>query len=872
MKKLLVSMIFVITTSLYLQAEVKINLRILPASVSSKDIALYWNKPEDYSLVKIYQVFCNDKLVGSTNKNNFRIEKLKPNSLYFICIKSVYDDGKSSTSNIVNVQTQAKPSIVNIKKFGAVGDAKTLNTKAIQAAIDACQPKGEVVIPSGIYMTGALFVQKSNITIRLEKGSVLMASHNLEDFPIIHTRYEGRIKEAYASVLNIGTLEKGVRFHDIRLVGEGVLDGQGSVLADLQTKARDRMARAHGLPIINCDNVCIEGITIQNPCTWNVHPIYCKGVTTNGVTILSDGMGLTNADGWDPDSSDSCYLLNSTLETHDDYIAIKSGVDEEGRAVGIPSRNIYVSFCHFKHGGGLAIGSEMSGGVQNVWFEDCKIENSDRGFHVKSRPGRGGIVENIHFRDIDVDHTGGWGISVDMWYYVENHIPFSRKIDEISTFRNITFENIHIKEASGNPIQIIGLEENPISDIIFRNITIDKSDFKVLLRNCKNISFENVKLGEKYWIRDHAENIYVDLLTSRPKRMNYNYVLVDDSATYATKALYANLRKTAANGRFLFGQQDATSSGYGWKDDSGRSDIQKITGKLPSFYSWDFMDFTRPNQDNTKDEAKIRKLTAKAFYNGGVNSYCWHFWNPITDSSFYDTSVRVIEKLLPGGSHHEKYKKILEGIAKYDKTLIGRYGEQIPIIFRPFHELDGSWFWWGANYCTPKEFKNLYRFTVSYLRDTLGVHNFIYAFSPDCKFSSEKEYLERYPGDEYVDIVAMDDYWDFRIERNKLDSAYVRLKILTDYAEKNGKLSALTETGQSKIENPKWFTDCLMKVLSRYPETLKLGYVAVWRNSVKGFYTPYIDHPAQQDFMDFCNDKRVIMGADKNLKGFYELQ
>ena len=104
---------------------------------------------------------------------------------------------------------------------------------------------------------------------------------------------------------------------------------------------------------------------------------------------------------------------------------------------------------------------------------------------------------------------------------------------------------------------------------------------------------------------------------------------------------------------------------------------------------------------------------------------------------------------------------MLDQIAEYNKTLIGKNGEQIPVIFRPWHEFDGDWFWWGKKYCTAEQFKELYRFTVTYLRDTCHVHNFLYAFSPDVNFTSEKEYLERYPGDEYVDIIAMDNYWDF---------------------------------------------------------------------------------------------------------------
>jgi mannan endo-1,4-beta-mannosidase len=859
------------TTSI-VRAEGPGNLKVLPGTITGNSVSIFWDKPRDYQSVKSYEISCNGLVVGKTTKNNFKVVKLSPERTYSISVAARYASGRSEGSKVLKATTQRAPKLLNVLDFGAKGDGISLNTKSLQSAIDACPAYGEVLIPAGLYITGGLFVLKNNITIRLAKGSVLKASHNLGDFPLVNTRFEGRAKQAYSSVLNIGTMDGSVRYKNIRLVGEGTIDGQGSFLADKQTAARDRMARAHGLPVINCDDVAVEGITIQNPCTWLVHPIYCNGFTTDGVTLLSDGMGLSNADGWDPDSSTECYLINSTLETHDDHVAIKSGVDAEGRAVGKPSENIYISYCHFRHGGGIAVGSEMSGGVRNVWFTDCTIENSDRGFHVKSRPGRGGLVENINFRNITVEKSGGWGISVDMWYYVENHISGERKQEEIPVFRNITFENIHIKKAGGNPIQVIGLPESLISNVTFRNVTVDQSEHKVLLRNCEKIRFKNVRLGDKLWIEDNTRDIKTDSKTEVRKTYSFPFKLVDDHATYATKALFANLKKLPESDKFLFGQQDATASGYGWKDESGRSDIYDITGKMPAVYGWDYMDFTRPNTDNSKDEKKIRKLTCKAFYNGGVNTYCWHFWNPVTNGSFYDTSVVVVSKLLPGGSHHENYKRMLKRIADYNKTLIGRNGEQIPVIFRPFHEMDGNWFWWGATHCTAEEYKALYRFTVTYLRDVLGVRNFIYAFSPDCKYETEEQYMARYPGDEYVDVVATDNYWDFRADRNDLDLAYRKLKIVSDYASSHGKLAALTETGQSKLENPKWFTEALLKVMNGYPKKLKLAYIAVWRNSEKGYYTPYKGHPAVDDFKKFVKDEHVIMGDNPLLKSIYELE
>jgi len=332
--------------------------------------------------------------------------------------------------------------------------------------------------------------------------------------------------------------------------------------------------------------------------------------------------------------------------------------------------------------------------------------------------------------------------------------------------------------------------------------------------------------------------------------------MVDKNATYETVALFYNLRNISGK-KVLFGQQDATASGNGWYDNSGRCDIKEICGAYPAFYSWDFMDFTRPDTSNALAEIKIRKLTIEAYERGAVNSYCWHFWHPRTNKSFYDTT-RVVKDLIPGGSLHKLYKEKLTLIATYANTLRGKKGELIPIIFRPYHELDGNWFWWGSHYCTVDEFKQLYRFTVSYLRDSLKVRNFIYAFSPDCRFNTEEQYLERYPGDAYVDLLGMDNYWDFNPKGSGLDAVHKKLMIISDYAQKTNKLAALTETGFSNLTDSNWFTRKLLKAVTGYPDKPKLAYIAVWRNNDRSFYTPPPGHPAVSDFMKFYKDSFVI--------------
>jgi len=343
--------------------------------------------------------------------------------------------------------------------------------------------------------------------------------------------------------------------------------------------------------------------------------------------------------------------------------------------------------------------------------------------------------------------------------------------------------------------------------------------------------------------------------------------LTDHHATKETVALYYNLKKISGS-KILFGQQDATSSGYGWNDTTGRCDIKEVCGSNPAFYSWDFMDFTQTNTDNSFAEKKIRHLTEAAYNRGGVNSYCWHFCNPVTNKSFYDTTITV-KYILPGGSYHKVYTDKLKLIANYANTLRGKKNELIPVIFRPFHEFDGNWFWWGQRFCTKEEFMQLYRFTIIYLRDSLHVHNFIYAFSPDCNYQTESKYLERYPGDSYVDIIGTDNYFNFRKDEVNLDNAYLKLKIISDYAIKTNKVAALTETGQRLITDSLWFTQKLLKVVKNYPNPPKLAYMAVWRNNINEYWTPPPGHPAVNDFIKFTKDTFVIM--ENTLPSMYKI-
>ena len=378
---------------------------------------------------------------------------------------------------------------------------------------------------------------------------------------------------------------------------------------------------------------------------------------------------------------------------------------------------------------------------------------------------------------------------------------------------------------------------------------------------------------------------YVILITlffiscSNPQAKYENMVrkgMVDQQATAETVALFDNLGKLSAN-HILFGHQHATEYGRGWNGDENRSDVKDATGSHPAVIGYDFMGFTRAEQSPEaieKEQQRLAKYISETYDRGGVVTICWHFTNPVQGNSFYwrEGSVRAVEHIIPGGSHHEKYREILDRIGKLAHSTKGADGKLVPMIFRPYHEFDGDWFWWGKSHCTREDFIALWKFTVSYLRDELKVRNFIYAFSPDCRFNTEEEFLERYPGNEWVDMVGMDNYHDFgRDASGSLEAGIRKLKIVSDYAQKHNKLAAFTETGLESIPDTTWWTNTLLHSVKN--TGIQMSYVLVWRNDSKSpthYYATPKGHPSYNNFMEFYNDPFVLF--ESGLPDVYTLK
>lgn len=347
--------------------------------------------------------------------------------------------------------------------------------------------------------------------------------------------------------------------------------------------------------------------------------------------------------------------------------------------------------------------------------------------------------------------------------------------------------------------------------------------------------------------------------------------MVDAYATKETVALFYNLKRLAKS-KTAIGQQDAFNSFY--QDAGGDSDIKKNTGYDPAVLGSDFMFITDKNNNGQADnwfyqqEQKIVSDVKAAYAKGIINTFCWHLREPNKEESFYAADMTSEEKttafksILPGGANNEWYKKKLDKIASVILNLKGSNGELIPVIFRPFHEFDGNWFWWGASFSTPEEYKQAFQFTVDYLKNTKDVHNILYAFSPDNSYTTEANYLSRYPGDKYVDIIGMDNYGDFDNQGQAgSDKANAKLKILSDYAKAKVKIAALTETGYRVTSTTPaitdWFSTLLYNALTK--NDIQISYVMFWNNNKDGYYVPTGSVSNAADFKTYSSKTKSAL-------------
>lgn len=349
----------------------------------------------------------------------------------------------------------------------------------------------------------------------------------------------------------------------------------------------------------------------------------------------------------------------------------------------------------------------------------------------------------------------------------------------------------------------------------------------------------------------------------------------DKKATKQTVNLYRNLKKLLNKG-IMFGHQDDLAYGVDWKYVAGKSDVKEVTGDYPAVYGFELGRLELDHAVNI-DSVPFDKMKGyiKDIYNrGGVITLSWHLNNPLTGKTAWDPAPGTVQSILPGGEKNELYKSWLDKVAAFMLSLKGKNGELIPVIFRPFHELNGNWFWWGEKYCTPEEYKQAYQFTVAYLRDTKNVHNLLYAYNTD-RFGSKEEYLKKYPGDEWTDVIGFDIY-----QRQKGEAAndqFVKdadhmLTMLEEIAKQTNKIPALTEFGFGQVPDSAWWTNVLWKALKNH----KISYALAWRNAgakpngENEYYLPYKGQVSERDFIKFYDEPKTLFQKEVSKEGLYE--
>lgn len=397
----------------------------------------------------------------------------------------------------------------NIIDYGAAGDGKADCTEAVKKAISAAHEAGggRVIVPAGTFLTGAIHL-KSNVNLYISEGAVVKFSVDPNKYlPVVYTRFEG------VECMNYSPLIYAYEQENIAITGKGSLDGQanyenwwGWTKLHSQDLAESRSQGENGVPVdkrvfgagrrlrpnmiqpYKCRNILIEGVTITNSPMWHIHPVLSNNVIVRDVRVIGHG---PNNDGCNPESCKDVLIEGCLFDTGDDCIAIKSGRNNDGRRINVPSENIVIRNCQMKDGhGGVVMGSEVSGGVRNVFAENCAMDspNLDRGLRIKTNSVRGGTIENVYLRNTTIGQVAEAVLRIDFNYGEGDTGKFT------PTVRNINMENVTSKK-SRYALQINAYERSPATDIFLKNCTFDGVERPNVLIRVRNLVLENVKIN-----------------------------------------------------------------------------------------------------------------------------------------------------------------------------------------------------------------------------------------------------------------------------------------------------------------------------------------------------------------------------------------
>lgn len=404
--------------------------------------------------------------------------------------------------------------IYDVTRYGVYNDGVTNNTKAIADVVAMAEANGggTIYFPAGTYVSGSIEL-KSNMTLYLESGALILGSEDKADYPMITEKIvEGYTREGHAGMIY------ALRAENVTVEGRGTIDGRGyNWWPDKANQHRPRMFQ----PIL-CDNVRLAGITIKNSPMWTVHPVCCKNVTIDGITIRNP-WDSPNTDGINPESCSGVHISNCTVDVGDDCLTLKSGTEDDLLKKQYPCENIVVTNCTMLNGhGGVVIGSEMSGGVKNVTISNCVFNGTDRGIRIKTRRKRGGCVEDILINNIMMTNVFA-PITVNGYYQCGGTDPDDMSLfsleklpvsDDTPVMKNIIISNVRATKATASAGFIYGIPESPVEGLRISNYSVEMVESETEIKDkpimawhikktagtglyccfCKDVVFDNVSI------------------------------------------------------------------------------------------------------------------------------------------------------------------------------------------------------------------------------------------------------------------------------------------------------------------------------------------------------------------------------------------
>lgn len=433
----------------------------------------------------------------------------------------------SVASITIGAESQPPAKSYVITDFGAIGDGQTMNTEAIQSAIDKCASDGGgvVVIPEGTFLSGAIFV-KQGVNLHVAADGILKGTTHMADYKLVQTRWEGEERIWVSALVNVFNTT------GFRLTGPGEINGSGDVWhgrgpfrrgGDTEEPLPTAIGPAHDGPpslgpkgglspapdspayelkvvelpayakprliaIQNCKDVVVENLTIRNQSSWGLFVLYSEDVEFRDLIIRAVRY-IPSSDGIDIDSCHDVHVTNVDIDVNDDCIAIKSGKDEDGRRVGRPVDGVLIEKCRFRYGhGGVSMGSEMSGGIRNVEIRDCVMDSDNWApIRFKSQPSRGGVVENITYRDIELKDTRK-AFEFNMAWRMVNPKP---PADPLPVVRNVKI--INVSGTTDLVGDMNGLPDSPIRNITFENCHI-KAQRGFTISNAVNVDLSGLTI------------------------------------------------------------------------------------------------------------------------------------------------------------------------------------------------------------------------------------------------------------------------------------------------------------------------------------------------------------------------------------------